>query len=650
MDFIRLSENGVKNYTLVPGNNILQKLDLIKNHDKEYFSSIYCYNDEHYKKWLETKSVAGFDGLKTNLLVFDLDNKEDPSISRQDAIELSSRLINHGIPEDDIQVYFSGNKGFHIVVSTDQEMNVDEFRLITRGVANDLATFDKSVSDQNRLLRVVLTKHPKTGLYKIPLTVSLLKEHNMDEIREYAKNHYELYDELIKKWSSKKTALPNQLASYKIVKPKVVSKMVQNELDLSRKPKWLADAKYALQEGYFEAGERNTACMILASTYKAQGFSAEHVAEILKVTLRKRADRLGIDPEVDEDELQHGVINIVFGPNWRGGSYSYESTHLLQDVTKRLGLRVPAVEEKPITSMGEVSDFYSTFAKNIDSNTVKLGIPTLDANLRITSSMLIGVVAAPSAGKSSLAFDILRSTSNAGVKSMFFSMDMGKPLVYQRLAQKETGMHSNQIIDAYKNGTGSEKRITLAIRENYKNVGVCFNSGLTVENIREMIINDRDETGTLAKVIVIDYLECIQSDFTDPSVSAGQVCQKLKDIANEFDCAVIVLLQPQKIAGDPRDEISSYTKIKGSSVIQQACSVIISLHRPGFDPRHPEDDRYISFSVLKNRMGSLGTYDFEWDGVRGSITELSEEGREHLKSIRYARDNEKKESSGGFNI
>jgi hypothetical protein len=58
------------------------------------------------------------------------------------------------------------------------------------------------------------------------------------------------------------------------------------------------------------------------------------------------------------------------------------------------------------------------------------------------------------------------------------------------------------------------------------------------------------------------------------------------------------------------------------------------MHRPGFDPKNPADDNFITLTVVKNRMGTLGTFDYHWEGVRGTIRELTSEESQTLKVVR----------------
>ncbi len=292
-----------------------------------------------------------------------------------------------------------------------------------------------------------------------------------------------------------------------------------------------------------------------------------------------------------------------------------------------------------------MSSNFKKFATEIEQNTIKLGIKSIDHSIRVTTSMLTCLLAAPSAGKTSIALEILKNTSARGINSFFFSLDMAQPLVYQRILQKETGVDSDDLFDQYKN---SDNKVTgynnLAINK-YRNVRFCFKSGLDVPAIRQILIDTNEKLNDRIRLVVIDYLECIQGPYSDPTANTSMIAQQLKDLANELDVMVLLLVQPQKYAGDPSSELLSYRNIKGSSAIEQAASIIFTLWRPGFSAKKPEDDLYASLAVVKNRMGSLGSFDFFWNGLTGELNELDNDGKEELKKLRErkARENAEKD-------
>ena len=84
-------------------------------------------------------------------------------------------------------------------------------------------------------------------------------------------------------------------------------------------------------------------------------------------------------------------------------------------------------------------------------------------------------------------------------------------------------------------------------------------------------------------------------------------------------------------------------------MLEQSFRVILGLHREGFGPRNPENDKFITISALKNTMGGLFSVDYGWEGKRGRIFELDENGEQELAALRSAIANKKAaESSSGW--
>lgn len=651
MQYVRFC-TGLHNYKLVPADTNLY--DLIGNNvDKDHYVSIFKYNDEQYEHWLKTKSVSGLSGVQTNRLYFDFDSKNNPEVARQDAITLIKRLASNGLDPNKLEIAFTGNKGFSVEVVTDVSMTQEEFKNITFGLAADLGTFDKVVNDPQRITRITGTKHNKSGLYKLPISLEQLTSESIDEIKTKAGDFNcveEAFSSVVPYYDV--VSLPEKISKMKVKPESVVQKEVAivHDLDLRLKPKWLSDAKYALQEGYFGSGERNLALMILAATYKTQGFNKATTYRMLKGVAETQADRNDVERFPDK-EIWNNIVSVVYSPNWNGGNYSFDNTPLLQDVTRRLGLRAPKDGNGVFLPLEELSNNFRKFATEIDQNTIKLGIEELDREVRITTSMLVNLLAAPSAGKSSISMSVLNNASKNNINSIFFSLDMGSPLVYQRLVQKHFGHNSKQLFDIFKRGDKKEiERIQVKIAEEYKNVNFSFKSGVTPLDIDQSIEEHQEKTGQKVRLIVVDYLECLSTGLSDATASTGYAAQQLKDIANKHELAVLLLVQPQKHAGDPSSELLSMRNIKGSGQIEQAASVILTMWRPGFGPNNVEDDRFMSLAVVKNRMGQLGKYDFSWDGLRGTIGHLSDEGRVDLEELikRRALEKAAKENGGGL--
>lgn len=634
---------------------ISNALELInKKPNSDFYESIYLYEEKHKEILKQKKSLAGIKDIKIDRLVFDFDSKNVEE-AFADAKILVERLQSIAVPENAIRIFYSANKGAHVEVHLNEVLQRSEFENIIQNIAGDLLTFDHRIKDEQRLFRFPLTKHNKSGLFKIPLTIAELENLSLEEIKNKAKDinpedFYMLLD------SYTIINLPKGMQEVKDTPTKKIEATVIPSVesgdrpDLSKKPKHLTAAKYVLQQGFFEEGERNEACMILASTYKYLNEGIDHTYNIIKATLRLRARRLGLPnvSETDKQELWRTIIQPIFSPTWKGGTFS-EEDGLLKRTIDRYDLDKLDITDAGLVNLAAVANQFRDFAVNIEANTIKLGIDEIDKKLRITTSMLVAFLAAPSAGKSSVSFGILNTVSKTGEKSIFFSMDMSIPQVYQRLIQRHTGHSGDTILKNYENNRVAEiENYQNILNLEYPNVKFSFKSGLTVEQIRGAIIQEQMMTGVLPRLVIIDYLECISSGgIADSAQSKAAISTALKGVANELGICIILLTQPRMAAGGPAGELNSYTDIKGSSVISEAAATVITMSRPGFSPKHPEDDNYVTLNVVKNRMGTLSSTDLHWDGLTGNIRSLSGEEENDLKALRLAIAAEKAKNSDG---
>ena len=644
MKYYRLSD-GLKDIgKLIPETE--NPYNFITNHDTDWYLSLYKYNEDQ-KKEAETGqdgSIRGITDVTTNKLAFDFDNEDNIELARQDAMLTVERLKEKGINEDNMQISFSGGKGFSIIINHDQELTPEEHKAIAKEIAGDLKTFDTSVYNASRIFRLDYTKHNKTGLYKIPLSVKQFKNLDIDTIKKTAKNNKKPKD------LPEPIQLPEPIKKLKAVKKKPTPKessLIPNSLDFTKKPYYLTDVKYALHKGYIPPGKGNVGMMILASTYKHVGFDKTDAYHMLKGVNEKRAEIYNIEMRPN-DEIWNEVINYVYSPSWKGGTYDGE-TDLIKETCATFGIS----EKSSVVSIGQVKNRFLDFAENINKNVIKTGIKDLDDTIMITTGMMIGALAAPSAGKTSLATKIVENLSNNDQNVLFLSLDMHDNLLYSRLLQRVSGINiEKKLRSKIESDPSYDPNYTFAndseldkafdkVDDLYRNVNFDFTRGCTIESIEENIRMNKAKHGDNLKMVVVDYLEKVRGPFSDATANSGYVASRLSDLASTYDVALLLLLQPQKSAGDPSEELLSMRKVKGASVIEQDCRIIMTLWRPGFNPKDSSNDNYASIAVVKNNMGPVTFIDFGWDGLKGEFKSLSRPERDQLESLRQQLQDEK---------
>ncbi len=557
---------------------------------------------------------------------FDFDDEKNPDNAKKDAIEVIARLKKSGVKERCIDVYFSGNKGFEVSVKYNKMLNRTQVEHLAMEVfGKGLPTLDSSLYDENQILRVPNTKHEKTGLYKIQLPISELNSLSIPTIKEMAKTTVPIHIKDISIDLKEEFLEP-------IVKPKEIIPVNLNFNVVSSKPHHWKDYKWALLNAHMlKPEERHNALMVIAATCKGLGYD-ESLTKAMCLSFDDKFIALTGKPPVAD--LESNILPQVFASDWNGGQYSHKNNKWLQEYCKRINITVNGATDELTVEIDDVFDLFKDYAVNIDKLTIKTGIPSLDKKVRMTVGMLVGIVAAPGVGKTSLAIQMLNTMSKSNEQCLFLSYDMYHSLVMQKLVQKHFNHEPEFIFEQFKKGNKEyEEQIRNKLKEEYKNVEFCFDAGQTCDDIERTIKHTKEKTNKDIRLVVVDYNELIVSQFSDPTGSSSFVIQKLREFANKYSCCVLVLLQPNKLAGTPADELKSYRAAKGSSAIEQAMSVMLGISRPGYNPKDPANDKYLVINGLKNRMGPIFSVDLAWNGLTGNVRELSESEVNELRQL-----------------
>lgn len=155
----------------------------------ESFLSAFQF-DEHFDAHMRIeKTTKGFKGPSwSRWLWCDIDNAEDRLQATQDARRLAACLVEQFDCEPEkLLLFFSGNKGFHVGVSTSLWNPVPSmvFHRVSRAMAEQLASavgvvIDVSIYDPVRAFRAPNSRHPKSGLHKLRLSYDELQNRDVE--------------------------------------------------------------------------------------------------------------------------------------------------------------------------------------------------------------------------------------------------------------------------------------------------------------------------------------------------------------------------------------------------------------------------------------------------------------------------------------
>lgn len=635
MLYKRVVEN-FKKFYMIPENEDIHKFIGTRT-NRAWYVSTHLYTEEQKKIFDETGSVAGITDLIGKTLIWDFDNENDVNIARLSAIQLIDRLKASGIQDDCIKTQYSGKKGIHVIVEIDKELTPRESEAICTSYAHDLVGFDTTLYDANQVYRIPLTLH-KSGRYCLPLSLDDLMDMSIEEIVESSKNVDEFsikdYNEYYRTmfWT---LPIPS-VKDIKVLSKTFLDDVVYNieDIDFNALDKSLSIEKAFLELGYFEEGERNHALMILCATYRSIGYPKLKAYKSLKAAAEMQMLRCGGE-KFPKGEIWDTIIKPCYSKSWRGGVYSVETDPILQRIHKLLPEHMRHKERKDIVDVKGGLFAFHKYAEEIDKNSISFGLPEIDEKLRAQTGQFIGLLASPGIGKTSWLLTVATNMSKQNIPCLIFQFDMAPPIFFQKLIQRETGLSAKRIYEIYKNKDREAiKKIEEEVDFSFGNVDFVFNPGLNIEDIAKTIEEREKKTGRCYKFIGIDYLELVLSKFSDPVQATAETSQGLRYIANTMNKCVMVLLQPNKANTKMDEPITNFTSAKGSGSIGQSCTAMLTACRPGYDPLHPEHDKYFTITCVKNRMGAMFSYDYSWCGAQGIIRQLTEEEREDLNQLR----------------
>ena len=659
--FVRLCNDYYEGGKMVPFENWHT---YITNNKQPWYKSVGTYTEEQVKLFKERKSqlkpgakgegsVAGMTGIKTNCLVLDYDNKENLEEARQATITAIRRLENLGVKPETVNISFTGSKGFAVEVFTEKDYTSKQFKTMAENLSEGLECWDTTLYDENQLIRIPGTRHKDTGLYKTTLTVDELKNLTMDQIKTKANGESGV------EWTEFPNSIPEVLLKPKFKeKPKKETKTGDAELDFSTKPSDMPNWKFAILHGFFPPGKRHESMLALASFYKGMGYPQELTESLVLGASRLQYDRFsdhypGGDP-TNEGELTR-TIEHIYGPTWTGGTFAYETNEKLKESI--LGMfpeetfEIENPDNKVIKSANDIIEGFKIFSKNIEKNRIYTGIPEVDKNIMLTVGAMHGVLAAPGAGKTALAINMLAHNSKAGLPCMFFSLDMSENLIGGKLMARQSPIGFRELTEKYKNNIDLREVETL-VEEDFKNVAFYSKSATSVKDMRQTITKHQKNIGQQVKFVVVDYLELIAGPYADATANSAHHAVHLKDLATDLDICLIILVQPQKSAGDASSPLNSMRNIKGASLLEQNFRNVLGLYREGFSPNTPENDRYMTIKGLKSSFESLFSVDVGWDGKTGKVYTLSPQERHALANLRDKKAAEKeiaeKDKNGGW--
>lgn len=250
----------------------------------------------------------------------DFDDADSFENVREDAIRTFSYLkIVYHIQEELLRIYFSGNKGVHIIVPADI-LGIEPMPILN-GVFKHIVvnmktysphkTLDTKIYDNKRMFRIPNTKHEKSGLFKIPITAYELRNLSEQAIKDLARQPREdvVFQKPVSVNNIARTQFQKDIQEYL-----TFDKEARKDRRFKSKYNFTPPCIQMILENGAQEGERNITIACLAGFYKNSGKSLDEAIDAIEEWNSKNIKPTG------SNELRKTVRSIFLGSKTFGCS------------------------------------------------------------------------------------------------------------------------------------------------------------------------------------------------------------------------------------------------------------------------------------------------------------------------------------------
>ena len=277
---------------------------------------------------------------------------------------------------------------------------------------------------------------------------------------------------------------------------------------------------------------------------------------------------------------------------------------LIKEKINELHSDVVKENDKSI-KVADIKDLESLFYESLEENeVVKTGKFRLDKYLKFTKRDLHVIGARPGVGKSAFALYIALMMAQFS-RGLFFSLEMPLKQIAQRIISNQTRIELDKLTnkEKFKELTTDEKKLVNVLFKKLlrKSNLILYDGNFKIDELEEYIKNEKEINGL--DYIVVDYLQLVKSSKSSRYEQITDVSIRLKQIAKDYDIAVIALSQLSREIEKRADKDIYLADFRESGQIEQDASTILGLTT---EPTDTEYKELMKVQILKNRQGQLG--------------------------------------------
>jgi energy-coupling factor transporter ATP-binding protein EcfA2 len=549
--------------------------------DMPLYRSVYTYPETALSKIGADSSVKNYFGDRgIEYIPIDIDKGKDTdeeTIRRTLAICMMLEQ-KYKIDETNYTIWFSGS-GFHIDLSA-KLFNIPDSPDLPYIVKTTMTALlgkdiDPSIYSRTGLYRLGYSLNTKTGLHKVKITLKDLMTENINHIKSIAtakpaKLDFIDYEDYmgVDNGNGELASLvcknvPHIKAFEKILEPINIVTCVQT-----------------LYNNGPERGNRNMAIMRIASHFKRSGIPSDATkAALLDWNNRSLDENLVIEhiENVYNRNYKYGCEDPILKKLCNTRCTYYKNKDYSVKLYSASDMQSMAIEREGIGFEGRVIDLAALMGQ-------------YEKDCVIYPGELVSIMGPTGSGKTAfvqhlvLGLNLFTGEINpkAQMDTVYLSLELSPQLMHRRNMQIAGNLQKRYVIahlgEAFKKTEHLISHIKLRV-----------NSG-NISDIEELVRT------LIPKVLVVDYLDLIESERRSEHEQIKQVAHGLSSIAVRYDMIVILITQVSRDYA--REHVLDLYAGKGSGAIENASRKVIGFNGQADSPKK-------HMSVFKNTDGEL---------------------------------------------
>ena len=300
-------------------------------------------------------------------------------------------------------------------------------------------------------------------------------------------------------------------------------------------------------------------------------------------------------------------------------SAAYEATDDVKDIMDDAEKKILAVAANQtggafepirnivIDTVGRVETLYENQGGLTGIST---GFRDLDRDTSgLQKSDLILVAARPSMGKTAFTLNIATYAALHGYTVAFFSLEMSKEQLVQRMLCSEGGIDSQRLRTGQLEDADWDRLINTADRISKASIYIDDTAGINVMDLRSKARRLKAEHGL--DLIVIDYLQLMQgrarSSSDNRQQEISEISRSLKALARELDVPVVALSQLSRSVESRTVKKPMLSDLRESGSLEQDADIVMFLYREDYYDQETERKNITEVIIAKHRNGPIGT-------------------------------------------